>query len=93
MTPGVRFEMGELVATSNCLAWADEEGVDLQPLLARHLLGDWGDLDQSDAAQNEAALKSGEARLFSAYETESGKVWIITEWDRSVTTILRPDDY
>lgn len=61
--------------------------------LKRHAQCDWGDLGKEDAASNDSALK-GDGRLFSAY-TEEGlkKIWIITEWDKSVTTILFPDEY
>lgn len=62
----------------------------------RHLNCDWGDLDPEDAQLNEQALESGEDRLFSAYiynKETNEKIWIITEWDRSVTTILFPSDY
>ena len=61
--------------------------------LQRHLAGDWGNLCDEDRATNELALLEGD-RLFSAY-TKVGvlPIWIITEWDRSVTTILFPDEY
>ena len=75
--------------------------------LLRHLSGDWGDLDPKDAALNDKALESGEERIFSVYKydksifspftyasiPDDGKIWIITEWDRSVTTILFPSEY
>lgn len=64
--------------------------------LGRHANGDWGDFCEEDRAVNEEALASGEARLFSAYifdKQKDDKIWIITEWDRSVTTILFPEDY
>ena len=64
------------------------------PYLRRHLHGEWGDLSDSDRRQNDAALKSGEDRLFSSYQvTRDLKLWIITEWDRSVTTLLLPSEY
>ena len=67
---------------------------DVQTAMNRHAAGDWGDLDDSDRRQNEAALKSGEDRLFSSYQvTRDLKLWIITEWDRSVTTLLLPSEY
>src|SRR3546814_2412325 len=63
------------------------------PYLRRHLHGDWGDLDDSDRRQNDAALQSGEDRLFSSYQvTRDLKLWIITEWDRSLTTLLLPSE-
>lgn len=62
-------------------------------LLRRHLAGDWGDLDAEDRAANECALRD-EARLLSAYELTTGeRLWIITEADRSTTTLLLPSDY
>jgi len=61
--------------------------------LSRHLLGDWGDLCEEDRAINKAAVKHGD-RLLSSYQvTTTIKLWIITEWDRSVTTLLLPDEY
>ena len=64
------------------------------PFLRRHLHGDWGDLSDGDRQLNDAALKSGEDRLFSSYQvTPNLKLWIITEWDRSVTTLLLPSEY
>lgn len=61
--------------------------------LARHLSGDWGDMTEYDKKLNDEALATGQDRIFSSYETEYGKLWIITEWDRSYTTLLTPDDY
>ena len=60
--------------------------------LVRHLAGDWGDLDAEDVAENETSLKHG-FRLLSAYHAEGVKFWIITEADRSVTTVLLPNEY
>jgi hypothetical protein len=63
------------------------------PYLHRHLCGDWGALDELDRRRNEAALKSGD-RLFSSYPVAPGlTLWIITEGDRSVTTLMLPDEY
>jgi hypothetical protein len=54
----------------------------------------WGDLDASDRSLNDAALQSGSDRLFSSYQVAPDlKLWIITEWDRSVTTLLLPSEY
>lgn len=69
--------------------------------LGRHLCGDWGNLDPEDAALNDDALKNGDGRLFSSYKIPDrlldgitdDKIWIITEWDRSTTTILFPSEY
>ena len=64
--------------------------IDITKLLHRHATGDWGDMCQEDKAQNDSALTSGDNRLFSAYITPKGKVWVITEYDHSVTTVLLP---
>lgn len=61
-------------------------------LLARHRCGDWGDLDEHDRTINEGALVYGE-RLLSAYTLAAETVWCITEWDRSRTTFLTPEEY
>ena len=61
--------------------------------MGRHRRADWGEVDKEDWQANERALKNGE-RLLSAYTLPTGqKLWVITEWDRSVTTILVPADY
>ena len=61
--------------------------------IARHARGDWGELCDEDVAANEQALKDG-GRLLSAYKATSGtKFWVITEADRSATTVLLPEDY
>lgn len=86
-----KFTLGQLVATSNALQTIPAE--DIQHALARHVQGDWGDLDAEDKAANEAALKEG-SRLLSAYHSaDKTKFWIITEADRTVTTVLLPEDY
>ena len=65
----------------------------VQLSVTRHLAGDWGDLCDEDRVANEQALAEG-GRLFSSYTQEGDqKIWIITEWDRSVTTVLLPEEY
>ncbi|OAI07036.1 hypothetical protein A1353_08415 [Methylomonas methanica] len=87
------FPLGQTVATPGALAALAELGMTGFELLYRHHRGDWGDLDQEDIATNNAALKDG-ARLFSSYQlTQQIKIWIITEADRSVTTLLLPEEY
>ena len=94
-----KFELGQVVVTSGIYAKMSEDqifGEFVSTSLLRHADADWGDLDTEDAALNEAALKSGEDRLFSSYkcsEVPDGRIWIITEWDRSHTTILLPSEY
>ena len=89
-----RFASGQVVMTIGVDALVEEGRLNPAPYLYRHLSGDWGDLDDSDRRLNDAALQSGEDRLFSSYEVAPDlKLWIITEWDRSVTTLLLPDEY
>ncbi|HEV2294574.1 MAG TPA: hypothetical protein VGR35_12025 [Tepidisphaeraceae bacterium] len=86
-----RCELGRLLVTPGVLEAAGDE--DLRPYLARHARGDWGIVDEEDKRANERALREG-TRLFSAYLLRNGtKVWIITEADRSATTVLLPDEY
>ena len=62
--------------------------------LRRHASGDWGTVGADDKAENELALQAGDLRLFSAYEQANlPKIWVITEADRSATTVLFPDEY
>lgn len=86
-------EVGQIVGTPgalDALIKAEKEPVGL---LLRHVTGDWGDLDDEDKKENESSVKEG-FRILSAYNLETGlKVWVITEWDRSVTTILLPEEY
>lgn len=89
-----RFPTGQLVMTAGVDELVRQGRLNPSPYLRRHLGGDWGDLDDNDRRQNDAALKSGEDRLFSSYQvTRDLKLWIITEWDRSVTTLLLPSEY
>ncbi len=85
-----RFELGRIVATPGALATFGHDGC--FSLLARHRSCDWGDLDGHDRRANERALRDS-ARLFSAYDTQAGRVWIITEADRSSTCVLLPSEY
>ena len=85
------FPPGQIVATPGALELA-EQGIDLLAYLNRHLSGDWGDLCQEDKVENNFSLANG-FRLLSAYDTPCGKLWLITEADRSVTTFLLPDEY
>ncbi|HYW58512.1 MAG TPA: hypothetical protein VE934_16280 [Polaromonas sp.] len=94
------FSLGQIVATPDALAAMEKFGVQPLTLLQRHISGDWGELNSLDSHQNSLALVNNE-RLLSSYSIDGGKlddpqgvrVWIITEWDRSVTTLLLPSDY
>ena len=93
LAPQARFETGQLVMTAGVEELVQQGRFNPSACLRRHLGGDWGDLCDEDRRSNDAALKSGD-RLLSSYEVAPGlKVWIITEWDRSVTTLLLPSEY
>lgn len=88
---GHLYPLGQVVATPRALATIPEP--EMCQALNRHVNGDWGDLDKEDIETNNQALQVGD-RLLSAYHTLGGtKFWIITEADRSVTTVLLPDEY
>lgn len=87
------FPLGEVVATPGALDALDEANQTPIEFLARHVAGDWGELPPEDLRENARALERGN-RLFSSYKLNDGtKMWIITEWDRSVTTLLLPLEY
>ena len=90
------FPLGQLVMTRgvNDLVADDEAFAKfVMTSITRHRSGDWGNLTDEDIQENELSLKEG-YRLLSAYEAEGlPKIWIITEADRSATTILFPDEY
>ncbi len=92
----VSFNLGQLVMTrgvNDQVAEDEAFAKFVTSSLARHLRGDWGNLTDEDKLENELSLKEG-YRLLSAYESgELPKIWIITERDRSATTILFPDEY
>jgi hypothetical protein len=81
------------VATPGALDALASTGENPKSFLDRHVAGDWGEIDTEDQQENQDALRHGE-RLLSAYRTTSGvRLWVITEADRSVTTILLPEEY
>lgn len=102
-----RFPLGQIVATPGALELLQETGFSAAALISRHVHGDWGDLCEEDRAENEFAV-SRRLRILSCYRlvdaarlaatpTEKRSslptLWIISEADRSVTTLLRPSDY
>jgi len=87
------FELGQIVATPGALAFLEEIGRTPSEFSSRHHSGDWGDLCKDDQDANDEALKNG-SRIFSSYNlTDSDKIWVITEADRSSTCVLRPEEY
>ena len=87
------FPLGRVVATVGALARLVDSGQNPREFILRHVCGDWGELDSHDQEANAEALEHG-LRIFSAYRASDGtKIWVITEADRSSTTVLLPDEY
>ncbi len=88
-----KFRLGEIVSTTHLFEHCEKNSFALLPYLVRHAQGDWGDVCKSDWESNDKAVKEG-LRILSEYKLPDGKrIWIITEWDRSTTTLLFPEDY
>lgn len=90
------FKLGQVVVTcriNNSIAESLRFLNDVLLSMNRHCNKDWGDLSEEDKAMNDEAVRNGNDRIFSSYQTCEGEIWIITEEDRSVTTILFPDEY
>ena len=89
--PVAKFRLGKIVSTPNALDRLTQD--DILIGIGRHQAGDWGDVDTHDRTANERALIEG-TRLWSVYHSAAGiKFWLITEADRSHTTVLLPEDY
>lgn len=86
------FKMGQIVATPGALRFCEANKISPLLLLGRHIAGDWGDLDSVDTAANVHAVQH-DLRILSSYKFAAGKVWVITEADRSSTCLLLPDEY
>jgi hypothetical protein len=87
------FDLGQLVATPGALAVLEKSGQNAMEFLSRHVTGDWGDIPEEDKKENRFSLEKG-FRLMSSYRTAAGAVvWVITEANRSHTTLLLPEEY
>lgn len=87
------FPLGRVVATPGALAALNDAGADPFALLSRHQCGDWGEVPPEDKLENERSVQRG-FRVLSSYSVRpDARVWIITEADRSVTTLLLPEEY
>ncbi len=86
------FDLGAVVATPGALEVLEASETSPVELLARHVAGDWGELGAEDRVLNDQAVQQG-LRIFSAYDLAGGRVYLITEHDRSATTILLPEEY
>ncbi len=92
-----RFDLGTTVVTRGLADLMDEDEAlakDVCKALYRYTTCDWGDMCEEDKALNDSAVTFGDDRIFAAYViSEEVRVWIITEWDRSVTTLMLPEEY
>ena len=87
------FDLGQLVATPGALAVLEKSGQNAMEFLSRHVTGDWGDIPEEDKKENRFSLEKG-FRLMSSYRTTAGAVvWVITEANRSHSTLLLPEEY
>lgn len=86
------FSLGRIVATPGVITLFEEHGINPFEYLGRHQCGDWGGVPSEDWKSNDEALAHG-GRVLSAYMVKGTKIWIITEWDRSATTLLLPSEY
>jgi hypothetical protein len=87
------FPLGRIVATPGALAALERAKQPAACFVSRHASGDWGELEPTDVAENEYSVAHG-FRLLSSYRTDAGdRLWIITEADRSATTMLLPEEY
>ena len=90
---GARFALGQTFITPGAQEVLESSGETAIQFLRRHVSGDWGEVSEEDAQENELSLREG-FRLLSAFRTKDQKaIWIITEADRSATTILLPSEY
>lgn len=88
-----KFELGQVVATPGALEALQRNGQMALQFISRHVQGEWGELSDEDSYANDMALVH-DTRILSAYSLNDGtKIWIISEADRSVTTLLTPEEY
>ena len=88
------FELGQIVGTPGAIRALADEGIGVADLLKRHINGDWGDLDAEDKRENDLAV-SRPLRILSSYRLTRtrARIWVITEADRSSTTLILPEEY
>lgn len=90
------FKLGKVVMTRgicNCIGNDENFGKEILKAFLRYKKCDWGEMCQEDKDMNNEAIRNGNDRILAAYETSKGKIYIITEWDRSITTILFAHEY
>ena len=91
-----KFETGQMVMTvgiNDSIADSEIFAKEITKIISRYLSCDWGDMSAADKQANNEAVLNGDDRIFAAYNSSQGKVYVITEWDRSYTTVLFADEY
>lgn len=91
-----KFELGQVVMTrtiNETIAQNEQFAIDVVNAMAQYRNCDWGVTCEEDAEMNDNAVEYGDDRIFASYDTCEGNIWIITEWDRSATTILFSQEY
>lgn len=91
-----KFKLGQVVMTRNISDEISDDtnfSEEIGKCLKRYINCDWGEMEKEDKEMNNNAVKNNDDRIFAAYRTSKGKVYIITEWDRSYTTIMFASDY
>jgi hypothetical protein len=91
LSVGILFPLGDVYLSAEAAALALDPAV-IDRLLNRHHSGDWGDLGEGDKRANDLDLKEG-GRLLGRYDIEAGSFYVITEWDRSMTTVMLREEY
>lgn len=89
------INLGQIVMTDGVASWIENNGININEIVAvlkRHKNEDWGDLCDEDRESNDISVKNNQ-RVLSCYQIKGEKIWVITEWDRSKTTVLFPSEY
>ena len=92
----MKFELGQVVMTrgiADAMESSEIFKTEVNKAFERYVACDWGVTCEEDAAMNDEAIKTSDDRILAVYQTSEGKIYIITEWDRSCTTILFPSEY
>lgn len=90
-TKSVYISIGKLLITADAHSLLDEQSI--TDCLRRHIKGDWGDLEPQDKKTNDLAVETGESIVSAYHDTRGKKFYIVTDADRSMTTVLLPEDY
>lgn len=90
------FDLGQVVVTraiNEAMKENNRLALEISLALKRFCVMDWGNTSEESKIMNDKAVLNNDDRIFAVYDTCKGKIWIITEWDRSATTVLFPSDY